>query len=280
MLRMSWLTSQQIEDLRLDGDVERGGRLVGDQQFRLAGERDGNGNALAHAARTTGADNGADALPAGIPTTRQSSTDRASAARPRRPRWRVSPRRSGPRSAWTWIERRDSILKNHARCPCRGRRASPVPDSFSRSRPSKGCGRSWRTSYRCQNADDGPRQHALAGTWTRRRCRVAWPPLNPERYAVDRLHHAAARNTWRDRSPRGGAYSLSPSALPRKPARTRSKLADLVDRQHREEHQRRRDEAPCRATSPDRPGRPQSWCPTSAAAAARSKPEKRQARPR
>ena len=27
---------QQLEDLRLGGDVERGRRLVGDQQFRLA----------------------------------------------------------------------------------------------------------------------------------------------------------------------------------------------------------------------------------------------------
>ena len=44
------LARQQIEDLRLDGDVERGGRLVGDQQFRLAGQRDRDRDALAHAA--------------------------------------------------------------------------------------------------------------------------------------------------------------------------------------------------------------------------------------
>ena len=41
---------QQIEDLRLDGDVERRGRLVGDQQRRRAGERHGDHHALAHAA--------------------------------------------------------------------------------------------------------------------------------------------------------------------------------------------------------------------------------------
>ena len=40
----------QVEDLRLDGDVERGGRLVGDQQGRIAGERRGDHHALAHAA--------------------------------------------------------------------------------------------------------------------------------------------------------------------------------------------------------------------------------------
>ena len=41
---------QQLEDLRLDGDVERGGRLVGDEQRRAAGERHGDHHALAHAA--------------------------------------------------------------------------------------------------------------------------------------------------------------------------------------------------------------------------------------
>ena len=59
---MSWVIStspmpfsrrsrqQQIEDLRLDGHVERGGRLVGDQQLRPAGERHRDHHALAHAA--------------------------------------------------------------------------------------------------------------------------------------------------------------------------------------------------------------------------------------
>ncbi len=41
---------EQFEDLRLHGDVERGGRLVGDQQFRLVGERHGDHHALALAA--------------------------------------------------------------------------------------------------------------------------------------------------------------------------------------------------------------------------------------
>ncbi len=43
--------AHQIEDLRLDGDVERGGRFVGDQQLRIAGQRDCDHRALAHAAR-------------------------------------------------------------------------------------------------------------------------------------------------------------------------------------------------------------------------------------
>ena len=42
--------AQQGQDLRLDGDVERGGRLVGDEQRRVVGERRGDHDALAHAA--------------------------------------------------------------------------------------------------------------------------------------------------------------------------------------------------------------------------------------
>ena len=40
----------QVEDLRLNGDVERCGRFVGDQQRGLVGEPHGKHNALAHAA--------------------------------------------------------------------------------------------------------------------------------------------------------------------------------------------------------------------------------------
>ena len=41
---------EQLEDLRLHGDVERGRRLVGDQQVRLVGQRHGDHHALALAA--------------------------------------------------------------------------------------------------------------------------------------------------------------------------------------------------------------------------------------
>ena len=40
----------QVENLRLDGDVERGGRLVGDQQRGLVGKAHREHDALAHAA--------------------------------------------------------------------------------------------------------------------------------------------------------------------------------------------------------------------------------------
>ncbi len=39
--------TQQIEDLRLHGDVKRGRRLIGDQQVRIVGKRHGNHHALA-----------------------------------------------------------------------------------------------------------------------------------------------------------------------------------------------------------------------------------------
>ncbi|MNI08007.1 hypothetical protein D3C73_610300 [compost metagenome] len=41
----------QLKNLRLDGDVERGCRLVRDQQLGITGKRDGDDDALAHAAR-------------------------------------------------------------------------------------------------------------------------------------------------------------------------------------------------------------------------------------
>ena len=59
---MSWVTSMtavpcsraealdQRDDLRLHRDVERGGRLVGDDQLRLGAERERDHDALAHAA--------------------------------------------------------------------------------------------------------------------------------------------------------------------------------------------------------------------------------------
>src|SRR4029450_6298273 len=43
--------AQQVEILRLDREIEAGGRFVGDQQARLAGDADRADDALAHAAR-------------------------------------------------------------------------------------------------------------------------------------------------------------------------------------------------------------------------------------
>ena len=42
--------AQQIQHLRLDGDVERRRRFVGDDERGMTGERDGDHHALPHAA--------------------------------------------------------------------------------------------------------------------------------------------------------------------------------------------------------------------------------------
>ena len=62
MTPRSWLTStqggaglplggaQHVEDLGLDGDVQRGGRLVGEDDVGVVGDRHGDHRALPHAA--------------------------------------------------------------------------------------------------------------------------------------------------------------------------------------------------------------------------------------
>ena len=42
--------TDQPQNLFLHGDVERGGRLIGNDELRLQSERGGNEHALAHAA--------------------------------------------------------------------------------------------------------------------------------------------------------------------------------------------------------------------------------------
>ena len=72
---------QQVEDLRLDGDVERRRRLVGDQQRGLAGQRHGDHDPLAHAAGQAGADSRRPAASAeGMRTSSSISIARALAA--------------------------------------------------------------------------------------------------------------------------------------------------------------------------------------------------------
>ena len=48
--RASLQLPDQVEDLRLDGDVERGRGLVGDEQLGLSGERPRDRYPLRHAA--------------------------------------------------------------------------------------------------------------------------------------------------------------------------------------------------------------------------------------
>ena len=90
---------EEVEDLRLDGDVERRGRLVGDQELRVAGDRHGDHHALAHAAGKLVRERRRAGLSgAGMPTSRSSSIDARAGARPCPGRDASSaPRRSGSR---------------------------------------------------------------------------------------------------------------------------------------------------------------------------------------
>ena len=47
---LTLFSAQQVEDLVLDGDVQRSRRFVSKEQRRLAGQSAGNGHPLAHAA--------------------------------------------------------------------------------------------------------------------------------------------------------------------------------------------------------------------------------------
>ena len=70
-----------VEDLRLHGDVERGRRLVGDEEIRPVGERHGDHHALALAARKLMRDRRrAGSAGSRMPTSSSSSTTRARAA--------------------------------------------------------------------------------------------------------------------------------------------------------------------------------------------------------
>ena len=82
---------QQLQDLRLDGDVERRGRLVGDQQVGLVGQRHGDHHALALAARELVRDRRRAASPLrGCRPARSSSSVRLRAASRVRPLCRIS----------------------------------------------------------------------------------------------------------------------------------------------------------------------------------------------
>ena len=75
--------AHEVEDLGLDRDVERGRRLVGDEQLGLAGEGHGDHHPLGHAARHLVRDTSSRRRSgSGMPTILRSSRARARAALP------------------------------------------------------------------------------------------------------------------------------------------------------------------------------------------------------
>ena len=119
-------SAQQLEDLRLDGDVERGGRLVGDQQVRLAGERHRRSSRAGACRRRTGADSRrARRSASGMPTSASSSTARRARLAPRR----VAVMRSAASAicspiAEHGIERGHRVLEDHGDARPRSARIS------------------------------------------------------------------------------------------------------------------------------------------------------------
>ena len=128
---------EERQDLRLDGDVERRRRLVGDQQLRLVGERHRDHHALAHAAGELVRDTGRPAA-----TGRESRRARAAPPRGRAP---PPSRRHGacapPRSAACRPCRTDAATTagpgRSSLCRCRGsceaRRPTAPPDRGPRT---------------------------------------------------------------------------------------------------------------------------------------------------
>ena len=79
---------EQVEILGLDGDIEVGGGLVGNDQLGSAGKRDGADDALAHAAAHLMRDSSRMRIAGeGMRTARNSSSTRRRRERPRMPRW-------------------------------------------------------------------------------------------------------------------------------------------------------------------------------------------------
>ena len=127
----------QLEDLRLDRDVERRGRLVGDDQLGIAGERDGDHDALRACRRKAGADTAAAAAadrrcrPA-----RAARRARSSARRAVRAAMLLQRLGDLPADGQHRIERGHRLLEHHADVAAAHLRASPPRDRRSRSRPS------------------------------------------------------------------------------------------------------------------------------------------------
>ena len=106
-------SAQELEDLRLDGDVERGGRLVGDQQVGIVGERHGDHHALALAAGKLMRKAVEPRSGSRMPTLPSSSMMRPRAPRPRRALMQLDDLADLPLDRVQRIERGHRFLEHH-----------------------------------------------------------------------------------------------------------------------------------------------------------------------
>ena len=217
---------QQLEDLRLDGDVERGGRLVGDQEVGLVGERHGDHHALALAAREL-------MRIALEPARRIGNADLAEQLDDARARGRSL-------DAAVQLENLADLLLDRVQRIERGHRlleddgdvvAAHVADLALRQAEQlpafemDGAGRMARRRIG-QQLEDRQRRHRLAGArFADQRHRLAL--LDLERDAIDREHLALAL-AERDREVADGEKGL-PSRLPERLARVEGVAHRLAD---------------------------------------------------
>ena len=183
---------QQVQDLRLDGDVERRRRLVGDQQLRLAGERHRDHHALAHAAgelvRIV-----VEALRcgSGMPTRSSSSIARAARLAPRQPAMQAQRLGDLRADRQHRIERRHRLLEDHGDAVAADRGHRALVEAARDRGPRSG----WRRASPgpvLQEAHDGQCGDALAAAaLAHQRHRLVG--VDGEAHAVDDRRRVAGR---------------------------------------------------------------------------------------
>ena len=201
----------QVEDLRLDGDVEGGGRLVGDQQLGPAGQGEGDHHPLPHAAGELVRILGGAAL--GLRDLHQLAASRPRAASPRRGRASGAAARisaicrptlstglSEVIGSWKIIEMRSPRI---ARISLLGEREQVAAAVAHRAAVAPG-----RHRHQAQDRERGDALAAARFADDAERLAV----VHRERDAVDRAHRADERGEGRAqvRRPRGaGGFAVA-----------------------------------------------------------------------
>ena len=206
----------QLEDLRLDGDVERRRRLVGDQQLRVVDQRHRDHHALAHAAGQLVRI--ARASRSGVAGCRPPSASRRRGARPRRRRDVACAARSA------------SIDLPADRCRP-GSATSSGPGRSSRSRAPRIAAQLVRPSSGGRGRRAGPRRRPCAAPGEQAHHVRSVTRLPAARLADDAEHPAAPRpRTTRGRPRRPGRHRSGTSSTGPSPRAAASSSPAYVSR--------------------------------------------------
>ena len=189
-------SAQQRQDLRLDRDVERGGRLVGDQQVGLVGERHGDHHALALAAGEL-VRIGVEALLGLLQPDQVQQLERAPPRR-RPADAAVHDQRLAdlPLDGVQRVQRGHRLLEDHARCDRRApRAASPRRRRSAPARRSGCCRRDGRRADRAAAAGSRARSPTCPSR-SRRPARAVSPARSLNDTLAHRLERAALDRSW------------------------------------------------------------------------------------